>query len=150
MTKIVIMRRNHSIKVQPTSRPVSIKQTVRKVTIRSAGKRGLPGPAGYQGSDGKSAYQIWLEAGNVGTEQDFFDSLEGDPGTPGPTGLSGGSYQQSFIGSTIIITHNLGYIPNLTMFDTGGDEIEGAIIERDNNHFTVQFSSVTSGTAYCS
>ena len=150
MTKIVIKRSKHAIKVQPTNRRVSIKQTVRKVNIRSAGKRGLPGPAGYQGVDGKSAYELWLEAGNVGTEQDFLDSLEGNQGTQGPTGLSGGSYSQSFTGSTIIITHNLGYIPNLTMFDTAGDEIEGAIIERDNNHFTVQFSSVTSGTAYCS
>lgn len=29
---------------------------------------------------GKSAYQIWLEQGNTGTEQDFLDSLVGQPG----------------------------------------------------------------------
>lgn len=27
------------------------------------------------GADGKSAYQIWLDAGNTGTEQDFLDSI---------------------------------------------------------------------------
>ena len=31
--------------------------------------------AGSDGAPGKSAYQIWLDAGNTGTEQDFLDSL---------------------------------------------------------------------------
>jgi hypothetical protein len=144
MPKIIIKRNSHTIKVQPVNRNVSLKQTIRKVTIRSASKRGLPGPEGDQGDEGKSAYQVWLGEGNVGTEQDFFDSLRG---VAGPTG---GNYSQSFNGATVVITHNLGYIPNLTMYDTAGDEIEGAIIERDNNHFTVQFSATTSGTAHCS
>lgn len=33
------------------------------------------GNIGQQGTPGKSAYEIWLEQGNVGTEQDFLDSL---------------------------------------------------------------------------
>jgi hypothetical protein len=36
-----------------------------------------PGP---KGGDGKSAYDIWLDAGNTGTEADFLASLKGDPG----------------------------------------------------------------------
>ena len=28
-----------------------------------------------EGLDGKSAYQIWLDLGNIGTEQDFINSL---------------------------------------------------------------------------
>lgn len=47
------------------------------------GADGLPGQDGQDGQDGKSAYQIWLDAGNTGTEQDFLDSLEGPPGPPG-------------------------------------------------------------------
>lgn len=44
---------------------------------------------GGQGADGKSAYEIWLEQGNVGSEQDFLDSLKGNDGlsptiTPNP------------------------------------------------------------------
>ncbi len=38
---------------------------------------------------GASAYQIWLDAGNTGTEQDFLDSLEGATGPTGPTGATG-------------------------------------------------------------
>ena len=36
---------------------------------------------GSVGKDGDSAYQIWLDAGNVGTEQEFLNSLVGSNGT---------------------------------------------------------------------
>lgn len=32
-------------------------------------------------AEGYSPYQVWLDQGNEGTEQDFLDSLKGDPGT---------------------------------------------------------------------
>jgi hypothetical protein len=38
---------------------------------------------------GASAYQIWLDEGNIGTEQDFLDSLVGADGAPGPTYTAG-------------------------------------------------------------
>lgn len=31
-----------------------------------------------KGDDGKSAYDIWIEEGNIGSQQDFLDSLKGD------------------------------------------------------------------------
>jgi len=43
------------------------------------------GPKGEPGQEGKSAYQVWLDAGNTGTEQDFLDSLQGTDGDPAPT-----------------------------------------------------------------
>ena len=36
------------------------------------------------GADGKSAYQIWLEAGNEGTESEFLESLKGADGKGAP------------------------------------------------------------------
>lgn len=36
-----------------------------------------------EGGSGKSAYQVWLDAGNTGTEQDFLDSLKGADGNNG-------------------------------------------------------------------
>lgn len=33
------------------------------------------------GEDGKSAYEIWLEAGNTGTVDDYLESLKGETGT---------------------------------------------------------------------
>jgi len=41
------------------------------------------GADGTPGTDGDSAYEIWLSEGNSGTEQDFIDSLKGDPGLTG-------------------------------------------------------------------
>lgn len=41
------------------------------------GGTGATGPQGQPGAPGKSAYEIWLDAGNTGTEQDFLDSLVG-------------------------------------------------------------------------
>ena len=38
---------------------------------------------------GKSAYEIWLDAGNEGTIQDFLASLKGEKGDPGEDGSAG-------------------------------------------------------------
>ena len=38
--------------------------------------------------DGKSAYQIWIEAGNTGTIDDFLESLKGEKGDKGDDGKS--------------------------------------------------------------
>lgn len=43
----------------------------------------IQGKDGTSGSDGKSAYQIWLEAGNTGTEEDYLNSLKGKDGEDG-------------------------------------------------------------------
>ena len=56
------------------------------------GQDGEPGPKGDQGadgSDGSSAYQIWIDAGNTGTEAQFLASLVGPSGNDGTDGASG-------------------------------------------------------------
>lgn len=42
-----------------------------------------------QGAPGKSAYQVWLDAGNTGTELDYLAAIKGDKGDPGPEGKQG-------------------------------------------------------------
>ena len=49
----------------------------------------VQGKDGHIGIDGKSAYQIWLEAGNTGTEEDYLNSLKGADGEPGKQGEKG-------------------------------------------------------------
>lgn len=41
------------------------------------GETGPQGIQGFKGEQGKSAYQIWLDLGNIGTEEDFIKSLKG-------------------------------------------------------------------------
>lgn len=61
-----------------------------KAEIESKLKNAGSGGTAEKGNDGKSAYQIWLDAGNKGTQQDFLNSLKvkGDPGSNGTDGKS--------------------------------------------------------------
>jgi hypothetical protein len=73
--------------VQPLDGGAVVVQPVRGLVTVDASQ-----VAGNRGADGASAYQIWLDAGNTGTEADFLASLEGEPGAdstiPGPQGAS--------------------------------------------------------------
>lgn len=44
---------------------------------------------GAKGEDGLSAYQVWINAGNSGTVQQYLDSLKGQNGTNGTNGKDG-------------------------------------------------------------
>lgn len=70
---------------------------------------GKDGSPGKDGTDGKSAYQIWLDAGNTGTEEDYLASLKGadgakgekgDPGAKGDTGIGIANIQEQYYLST--------------------------------------------------
>lgn len=67
--------------------------------------------------DGKSAYQIWLGAGNVGTQQQFLDSLKGDKGDKGDPGASGSGFIKGEI--------RFGKF-DLTKFDSSGVGVVGS------------------------
>jgi predicted nucleic acid-binding Zn-ribbon protein len=53
------------------------------------GVTGAAGQNGVDGQDGSSAYQVWLAAGNTGSETEFLASLVGAQGTQGLTGPTG-------------------------------------------------------------
>jgi hypothetical protein len=53
------------------------------------GDPGAEGSPGANGIDGASAFQIWLDAGNSGTETDYLATLVGAEGPPGPVGPEG-------------------------------------------------------------
>ncbi len=50
---------------------------------------GSPGTPGADGDAGASAYQLWLDAGNVGTPEEFLVSLIGTAGANGVDGVDG-------------------------------------------------------------
>ena len=52
---------------------------------------------GPKGDDGRSAYQVWLDAGNTGTESDYLASLIGLPGKDGKDGSDGQSAYQVWL-----------------------------------------------------
>ncbi|SUI82152.1 Prophage tail fibre N-terminal [Serratia quinivorans] len=55
----------------------------------SAGPQGDTGPQGPKGDSGATAYQVWLDAGNAGTEDDYQTGLQGEMGPRGPKGDTG-------------------------------------------------------------
>ncbi len=71
-----------------------------KAEIESKLKNAGSGGTAEKGNDGKSAYQIWLDAGNKGTQQDFLNSLkgtQGEKGDPGSNGNDGKSAYQTWL-----------------------------------------------------
>lgn len=53
------------------------------------GPQGVAGTNGSNGTNGLSAYQIWLNAGNTGTEAQFLTALRGATGAQGIQGTTG-------------------------------------------------------------
>ena len=64
----------------------------------ATGATGSTGATGATGATGKSAYQLWLDAGNTGTENDFLVSLIGPAGAQGPAGANGAEGQAGVAG----------------------------------------------------
>ena len=64
------------------------------------GLRGALGTSGTNGAEGDSAYRIWLLLGNVGSEQDFIDSLRGAQGAAGAQGANGAQGPAGVTGAT--------------------------------------------------
>lgn len=83
------------------------------------GVDGTPGTDGQPGADGKSAYQIWLDAGNTGTEADFLASLVGPQGPEGKPGEDGKTPDLSGV---------VKFVNNIGPDDNGNVEID---IERE-------------------
>lgn len=74
-----------------------------------AGNDGADGTNGVDGSNGSSAYEIWIAAGNTGTEAEFLASLvgaqgetgvQGETGATGPAGPQGNQGLQGIQGAT--------------------------------------------------
>lgn len=66
--------------------------SVKKIVDIVLALKGSDGQNGTSGTNGKSAYQIWLDAGNTGTEADYLASLKGEQGIQGASGKDGTSY----------------------------------------------------------
>ena len=59
-------------------------------------------------------------------------------------------HTQGTSSATWVITHNLGWKPNVTVVDSAGTIYEGEITYTNSNSLTVSFSQAFSGTAYLS
>jgi hypothetical protein len=69
-------------------------------------------------------------------------------GVQGPAGDGAGfNFTQAVAAQTWTINHNLGYTPSVTVFDTGGHEVEADVVNTSVNQTLVYFDVATAGSA---
>lgn len=88
-------------------------------------------------------------------------ATSGPQGATGAIGLSGANgetlysdlsyvHTQNSASATWTITHNLHFIPNITVVDSGGTVVEGSYNYPNSNIVVLTFSAAFSGKAYLS
>lgn len=77
---------------------------------------------------------------------------KGDPGAAGAAGSAPQAYvhDQDVPDSVWSIPHGLGFYPNVTVIDSGGNEVEGDITYVDTMSLLITFTSSFGGNAYVS
>lgn len=125
------------------------------------GPQGLPGPQGDEGPPGPEGPPG--DTGPIGPEGPIgpqgLIGLTGPEGPEGPQGPAGPGvaledlsyvHVQTTPESTWLITHNLGYYPNVTVVDSAGIEHEGDLSYATLSTVVVDFASAFAGKAYLS
>ncbi len=107
------------------------------------GPEGPMGPAGPQGEPGPEGPQG--EIGPMGPE-----GPQGPPGDEGSGALGFFVHDQSIPSDVWVIDHNLSFIPQVTIVDSSGREVEGDVIYTSPTQITVLFSAPFAGKAYLS
>lgn len=122
---------------------------------------------GEQGEIGKSTYELWLEAGNEGSLNDYLESIgayihpESHPASMivedvdrnfitqlEKDNLYGYVHEQIKASKTWVIVHNLGKHPSVSVVDSSGKLVIGQLKYINENNVTLEFISEFSGQAY--
>lgn len=119
-------------------------------TVMNAGKckgeDGADGKDGADGSNGKSAYEMWIDAGNTGTEEDFLNSLKGEKGDTGETGATGADGKDGAQGPK----GDDGESPTINVYDASPGNYQLEIVNPDGTSYITPnlMGSGTSSTRY--
>jgi hypothetical protein len=141
------------------------------------GADGAQGTQGVRGAQGTQGVQGTTGIGTQGTQGTAGVGTQGTTGAQGPQGEPGigGSditttddltegltnqyftvgrvsyeHTQGSSSNSWVITHNLGFKPNVTVVDSAGSIVEGEITYTNSNSITVSFQASFSGYAYLS
>lgn len=102
----------------------SVTVTEEAVSVLEVGTQGPTGPQGATGATGAQGPQ-------------------GDPGIDL-------TYSQAFTASaSVVVTHNLGKYPSVTVVDSAGDEVFGDVRHDSANQLTIDFAAPFSGVVHC-
>lgn len=122
--------------------------------VGAQGIQGLQGTQGIQGLQGTDGGGVTLQqladaiAGAALTSTD--DLTEGTTNRYFTLSRVAYTHNQNAVSSSWVITHNLGFYPNIVVQDSSGTTYEGEVSYTNSNSLTVSFSSAFSGKAYLS
>jgi hypothetical protein len=125
---------------------VIVQEQVNKVDVSFSGPQGIPGPTGPTGATGSTG-----PTGATGST-----GSTGPAGPTGPQGPAGATqvvaytHTQNAVSLSWVITHNLGFYPNVVVTDSAGTVVEGDISFQSVNQLTVTLTHAISGYAYLS
>ena len=99
--------------------------------------------------------QIIENTSNVIVNEEEIDIVIGETGPQGPVGTVdpaslGYVHIENTPSTTWTISHGLGFIPNITVVDSGETVVEGSYNYPNSNTVVLTFSSAFSGKAYLS
>lgn len=127
----------------------------------SQGPQGPPGPPGDERGGGFTFTQEATPVGNL-QGQTWFNTATGESFiwydgywvefAPGPPPQVAETYvhHQASPSTVWTIDHNLPYLPNVTVVDSAGTQIEGSVVYTSGTQVTVTFSAALAGKAYLS
>lgn len=160
-----ISSENEKVTIEVTEKPVAVE-------VAFTGPQGPRGEQGIQGDQGIQGEAATVAIGtvttsepgssasviNAGTSGDaILDFVlprgeQGPQGIPGEVQFSDLSYvhTQSIASDIWTIVHNLQFIPNITVVDSGGTVVEGSYNYPNVNTVVLSFSHPFSGKAYLS
>ena len=102
------------------------------------------------GQDGASAYELWLAAGNIGTEADFLASLKGDSGYSGAAGELEVANRLDSTSATSALSAYQGNVLNKKIegttqnYTTGGYLKTDGTVQTNTGYFYTDFVPVSS------
>ena len=74
----------------------------------------------------------------------------GPAGPPGATQTVSYVHSQATVSATWVVTHNLGWYPNVTVIDSAGTDVEGDVVHNSATQLTLRFSGGFTGQAFLS
>lgn len=111
--------------------------------IQGAIGTGTQGVQGVQGSSGAQG----ISGSGVTSTDDVPEGVENLYYTPQRVSFA---HTQDVSNSSWVITHNLGFYPNIVVQDSAGSVVEGEIVYDSANQVTLNFQAAFSGMAYLS
>ncbi len=106
------------------------------------GETGPTGITGPTGAVGPSAYQVWLDAGHVGTIDDFIAQF---------AQAASQQYYRHVQGTPAVlweIQHPLNRYTAVSVVDSAGSIVEGDVTYLSPSELTIAFSAAFAGEAY--